>query len=572
MMLSRLDRPRVLRWRTDDVGANSAVAAERRAAARPAGGPASTARCTCAARRSTRFTVAIDSPWRTRTRRVGVGSSFTTPHRRTGRDHYVARRRPGPAADSVSRSDRQMPLGRRADRAADGSRRSVDGRRSPRRRRAIAAGLERSAPRGRPMIGRASRSPTSSSSSGDLDRRPTATGSATLLVDPLLQTGTWDAPTGRRRDRAAARGHRPAWPTRSSTPRDQLGVPIAGRRPARRFDCTAARRRRRARRSLAASPAGQPGDRAVVRRARSSRVRRHPRRRRRASRPASPIRDLDDDAARRRSTSERGLSLDLAELHAMAAPLPRRRPRPTDVELETLAQTWSEHCAHKTFRARITHRPTARERHAAARASCATATDAIDAPFVRQRVRRQRRHRRRSRPAPRIALKAETHNHPSAIEPFGGANTGVGGVIRDVLGAAHRPIAVTDVLCFGPPDLPADELPDGVLHPRRIRERRGRRRRRLRQQDRPADRRRRRALRPRLHRQPARVLRLHRRRRRRARCTPARTPATASSCSAGAPAATASAAPRSRRRRWTPPPARSPGPACRSATRSSRSC
>ena len=67
-----------------------------------------------------------------------------------------------------------------------------------------------------------------------------------------------------------------------------------------------------------------------------------------------------------------------------------------------------------------------------------------------------------------IAVKAETHNHPSAIEPFGGANTGVGGVIRDVLGIAHRPIAITDVLCFGPLDLPLAELPGGALHPRRV--------------------------------------------------------------------------------------------------------
>jgi phosphoribosylformylglycinamidine (FGAM) synthase-like enzyme len=48
----------------------------------------------------------------------------------------------------------------------------------------------------------------------------------------------------------------------------------------------------------------------------------------------------------------------------------------------------------------------------------------------------------------------ETHNHPSALEPFGGANTGVGGVVRDVIGVSARPIACTDVLCFGPPDLP----------------------------------------------------------------------------------------------------------------------
>jgi phosphoribosylformylglycinamidine synthase len=68
------------------------------------------------------------------------------------------------------------------------------------------------------------------------------------------------------------------------------------------------------------------------------------------------------------------------------------------------------------------------------------------------------------------ALKAETHNHPSAVEPFGGANTGVGGVIRDVLGIAHKPIAITDVLCFGPPDTAPADVPEGALHPLRIRE------------------------------------------------------------------------------------------------------
>ena len=68
-----------------------------------------------------------------------------------------------------------------------------------------------------------------------------------------------------------------------------------------------------------------------------------------------------------------------------------------------------------------------------------------------------------------LAVKVETHNHPSALEPFGGANTGIGGVVRDVLGVSARPIACTDVLCFGPADLPDGELPDGVLHPARIR-------------------------------------------------------------------------------------------------------
>src|SRR6185295_6311367 len=67
-----------------------------------------------------------------------------------------------------------------------------------------------------------------------------------------------------------------------------------------------------------------------------------------------------------------------------------------------------------------------------------------------------------------ISFKVETHNHPSAIEPFGGANTGVGGVVRDVLGVSAEPIANTNVLCFGPPDLAPDRLPPGSLHPRRV--------------------------------------------------------------------------------------------------------
>jgi len=67
-----------------------------------------------------------------------------------------------------------------------------------------------------------------------------------------------------------------------------------------------------------------------------------------------------------------------------------------------------------------------------------------------------------------LSFKVETHNHPSAIEPFGGANTGVGGVIRDIMGVSAKPIAVTDILCFGPPDIPEDELPLGTLHPRLV--------------------------------------------------------------------------------------------------------
>jgi len=177
------------------------------------------------------------------------------------------------------------------------------------------------------------------------------------------------------------------------------------------------------------------------------------------------VRDLGPDELAALN-ADRGMYLDPAELLALQAHFTAEDRDPTDVELETIAQTWSEHCAHKTFRARIV--TTAGAELTPLLKRLRDTTDLIDAPFVKSSfvgnagiVRFQA--------GRTLALKAETHNHPSAIEPFGGANTGVGGVIRDIIGAAHHPIACTDILCFGPADLPAAELPDGVLHPRRIR-------------------------------------------------------------------------------------------------------
>ena len=88
---------------------------------------------------------------------------------------------------------------------------------------------------------------------------------------------------------------------------------------------------------------------------------------------------------------------------------------------------------------------------------------------MRQRLRGQRR-RRQVRRQHHVCFKVETHNHPSAIEPYGGANTGLGGVIRDPLGTGlgAKPICNTDVFCFAPPDMPPEQLPPGVLHPRRV--------------------------------------------------------------------------------------------------------
>ena len=176
-----------------------------------------------------------------------------------------------------------------------------------------------------------------------------------------------------------------------------------------------------------------------------------------------------DDPSLQALDKTRGLSMDLAELHAVAAHFRGVGREPTDVELETLAQTWSEHCAHKTFRARITveRGPGAGTEVSPLMQQLRRCTDAIDAPYVRSSFVGNAGILSYV-PGVTVAVKAETHNHPSAIEPFGGSNTGVGGVIRDVMGAAHHPIAITDILCFGPTDFPADQLPEGVLHPRLI--------------------------------------------------------------------------------------------------------
>ena len=177
------------------------------------------------------------------------------------------------------------------------------------------------------------------------------------------------------------------------------------------------------------------------------------------------LRGLDDDGLATLNL-ERRMSLDHAELRVLQAHFETEGREPTDVEIETIAQTWSEHCSHKTFRAQLngpdgaTAVPLLKQLR--------EATDSIDAPFVRSAFVGNAGIISFS-PGRTLALKAETHNHPSAIEPFGGANTGVGGVIRDVMGAAHRPIAVTDILCFGPADH-ADPLPAGVHHPLRIRD------------------------------------------------------------------------------------------------------
>ncbi|MDW8316387.1 MAG: AIR synthase-related protein [Anaerolineae bacterium] len=195
-----------------------------------------------------------------------------------------------------------------------------------------------------------------------------------------------------------------------------------------------------------------------------------------------PLREADDAGLLAISQARR-LALDLAEMRAIQAYFRAAAREPTDVELEMLAQTWSEHCVHKTFKAVIEYvgpppgpvEPTSAHRSPLAaqridgllKTYIRAATEKVAKPWVRSAfvdnagiVAYDDRFD--------VAFKVETHNHPSALEPFGGANTGVGGVVRDIIGVSARPIANTDVLFFGPRDLPWEQLPAGVLHPRRI--------------------------------------------------------------------------------------------------------
>jgi len=140
---------------------------------------------------------------------------------------------------------------------------------------------------------------------------------------------------------------------------------------------------------------------------------------------------------------------------------------PTDCELETTAQTWSEHCSHKTFKGII--RYNGKRIDNLLRSTIMRVTDEL-APDWCVSVFEDNAGIIKWDDDYNLCFKVETHNHPSALEPYGGAGTGIGGVIRDALGTGlgAKPICNTDVFCFGPLDHPHSELPPGVLHPKRI--------------------------------------------------------------------------------------------------------
>jgi phosphoribosylformylglycinamidine synthase II len=148
----------------------------------------------------------------------------------------------------------------------------------------------------------------------------------------------------------------------------------------------------------------------------------------------------------------------------------------TDVELEAIAQTWSEHCKHKIFQARIMYRE---------EDGVEEVIEGLFATYIKGATEAIRRSLGKKDPclsvfvdnagvvafndAWSLCFKVETHNTPSALDPYGGALTGIVGVNRDPFGTGKgaKLIFNVDTFCFAPPDW-SKPLPPRVLHPKRI--------------------------------------------------------------------------------------------------------
>ncbi len=195
-----------------------------------------------------------------------------------------------------------------------------------------------------------------------------------------------------------------------------------------------------------------------------------------------------DDATMIRYSRENTLALSLDEMHTIRAYYQRpevialRREHalpedPTDAELEVLAQTWSEHCKHKIFASRIDYTDAETKR--------TTEVDNLYKSCIRDATQLLRERMGSQDYCKSVfkdnagvvaftngydaCIKVETHNSPSALDPYGGALTGIVGVNRDPMGTGMGAELVcnTDVFCFASP-FHDEQLPPRLLHPRRI--------------------------------------------------------------------------------------------------------
>ncbi len=177
------------------------------------------------------------------------------------------------------------------------------------------------------------------------------------------------------------------------------------------------------------------------------------------------LRDLDDEQLKKLSR-EGHLFLSLAEMKAAQAYFREQGREPTDAELETLAQTWSEHCVHKTLKSRggrggarrvgeRDRRSPVREPHQGDDLPEHDGPDAGGADAFCLSVFKDNAGVVAFDDVDAVCFKVETHNRPCcAIDPYGGSATGIGGVIRDVLGTglAAWPVANTNVFCVADPN------------------------------------------------------------------------------------------------------------------------
>lgn len=202
-----------------------------------------------------------------------------------------------------------------------------------------------------------------------------------------------------------------------------------------------------------------------------------------------PIRDLTDEQLVKMSR-EAHLFLSLDEMKAVQAEYRALGREPRDIELETIAQTWSEHCVHKTLKSTVRYtsgfkddpiRWAGKPGHTINPDGSVTIKNLLKSTVAAATfelieegcdwalsVFKDNSGVIALDDAWGVNIKVETHNRPSAIEPYGGSATGIGGCIRDVIGTGlgAKPIASTDVFCVAHPGL--TDLPPGCLPPKRI--------------------------------------------------------------------------------------------------------
>ncbi len=168
-----------------------------------------------------------------------------------------------------------------------------------------------------------------------------------------------------------------------------------------------------------------------------------------------PIRKLNDDELIKLS-KEKDLFLNLVEMQTIQKHYGQLDREPTDIELETLAQTWSEHCVHKTLKSSVDMAIDGQQVHFdnLLKETVFKATKELNKAWCISVFADNAGVMEFDKDSA-VCFKVETHNRPSALDPYGGAATGIGGVIRDPMGTGlgARPIANTDIFCFGMPDL-----------------------------------------------------------------------------------------------------------------------